>query len=58
MSEQLQIFPSERPVWIDELWQRIGPDRRKDAVAILAQMARDALAEPVKMGIQEECNES
>jgi hypothetical protein len=58
MSEQLQLFPPERPVWINRLWQRIDPNRRQAIVAILAQMARDALAVPATRRTREERDES
>jgi hypothetical protein len=58
MSEQLQLFKPERPVWIDRVWQRIDPERRQELVAILAQMATDALTDPMARQAKERSDES
>jgi hypothetical protein len=46
MSEQLHLFSHKKPAWIERVWERIEPKRRQEVVAILAQMASDALTQP------------
>ena len=43
MSEQLLLFERKKPAWIDRIWQTIDPRKQDETVAVLAQMARDAL---------------
>jgi hypothetical protein len=57
MSEQLPLFSRKRPAWIARFWQTIDPKRRREVVAILAQMASDALTRPAERQEKEHSDE-
>jgi hypothetical protein len=48
MSEQLPLFDLPRPTWLGRLLGRVGPEKRREVISILAEMVRVSLApEPV-----------
>jgi len=48
MSEQLPLFDLPQPTRIGRLLGRAGPEKRREVISILAEMARVSLApEPV-----------
>jgi hypothetical protein len=45
VNEQTFLFQPEQDVWIDRLWPRVPAATRQQILAILAEMAKTALAE-------------
>jgi hypothetical protein len=45
MSEQLLLFDRKRSAWIERVWKTIDPKQRQETIAILSEMARDALTD-------------
>jgi len=43
MSKQRLLFQPQRSPWVDQLWRRIPPKRRRQIIAVLAEMARITL---------------
>lgn len=43
MSEQWLLFDLVNLQWVVRVWERIGADKRKQLVAILAEMGRSAV---------------
>jgi hypothetical protein len=43
MSKQRLLFQPQRRPWVDQLWRRIPPKRRREIIAVLAEMARITL---------------
>ena len=48
MSEQDHLFAKPSPSWIEAVWRTIAADRRREALAILAEMGRCALGTRVR----------
>ena len=45
MKEQKFLFQQEQEAWIDKLWPRVPAATRRQILAVLAEMAKTALAE-------------
>jgi hypothetical protein len=58
MSEQLLLFDQKKPAWIERVWKTVDPKHRQEAIAILAEMARDALTDGAGAREKERCDES
>jgi hypothetical protein len=43
MSEQLLLFSRKKPAWMERLWETLDSKQRHEVIAVLAQMASDAL---------------
>lgn len=43
MSKQRLLFQPQRRPWVDLLWRRIPAKRRREIIAVLAEMARITL---------------
>jgi hypothetical protein len=43
MSEQLLLFSREKPAWMERFWETLDSKERHEVIAVLAQMASDAL---------------
>jgi len=57
MSKQLSLFDPRIQPWVQRLWKRIDPERRRQVLVILAGMARSSLSaqEALKpMGVADE----
>jgi TorA maturation chaperone TorD len=53
MSQQRSLFETETAPWVVRLWDTIDPEKRREVLAILAEMARDdlvAVCSPGKEG--------
>ena len=44
MNEQKLLFQPDQDVWIERLWRRVPAATRRQMLAILAEMAKAALA--------------
>jgi hypothetical protein len=44
MSEQLRMFEPELPSWVEGVWCKIDPDKRRELIAILAEMGKSVLS--------------
>ena len=58
MSEQLFLFEPPQRRWIARLWRRLGPHQRRQALALLAEMARGSLRKSPKRGGEGRSDES
>ncbi len=58
MSEQLFLFEPPQRRWITRLWQRLGPQKRQQTLALLAEMARGSLRKNPKRGVEGRSDES
>lgn len=47
MNEQKLLFQPDQDVWIERLWRRVPAATRRQVLAILAEMAKAALAKAV-----------
>ncbi len=52
MSEQIPLFETESPSWVELVWQKVDVKKREEIVAVLVEMARSTLA--VKEGLSKE----
>jgi hypothetical protein len=43
MSGQLELFEKLTPMWVNRMWRTMSPERRREAIAILAEIARTSL---------------
>lgn len=43
MSQQRSLFETGTAPWVVRLWDTIDPEKRREVLAILAEMARDDL---------------
>ena len=43
MSQQRSLFDTGTAPWVVRLWDTIGPEKRQEVLAIVAEMARDDL---------------
>jgi hypothetical protein len=44
MSEQIRMFEPELPNWVEKVWCKIDPDKRRELIAILAEMGKSVLS--------------
>ena len=44
MTQQLRLLELATDRWIAELWKTVDPDRRREVVRILAEMAGESLS--------------
>lgn len=59
MSKPLLLFDPQLQAWIHRIWLRIDPERRRQILSILAEMARASLtAQPPARQRQEKTNAS
>lgn len=56
--EQRLLFELRSPTWIDLLWRRIPPDKRREAISLLAAMARRSLSSQRTREAKERTHES
>jgi len=40
---QLDLFSLDQRRWVEALWRQCGPEKRKEVIALLAEMARRTL---------------
>ena len=43
MSEQLKLFERRDKIWVQRLWESVGPGCRSEVIEVLAQMAKALL---------------
>ena len=43
MNEQMLLFDSRDKTWIERIWDRITPDRRREVILALAEMGRQTV---------------
>ncbi len=51
MSQQLPLFERKQAIWVDHMWRGADPEKRREILAILAEIGRCAIApssEPTK----------
>ena len=58
MSQQRSLFELSTAPWVVRLWESVDPERRREVLALLAEMARDALVAPRPIGREGEKHES
>ena len=58
MSRQLPLFDRSIPPWVRRLWDRIDPEKRRQILVILADMARSSLAPTQSLKPKEASDES
>ena len=58
MSKQLLLFDPQLQGWIHRIWLRIDPERRRQILSILAEMARASLTAQPARRRQEETDAS
>lgn len=56
--EQRLLFELRSPTWIDLLWRRIPPEKRREAISLLAEMARRSLSSQRPREAKERTHES
>jgi hypothetical protein len=57
MSKQLSLFDPRTPIWVQQLWDRIDAERRRQILSILSTMARTSLAKKFLKKSKEAANE-
>jgi hypothetical protein len=57
MSKQLSLFDPRTPIWVQQLWDRIDAERRRQILSILSTMARTSLASTRLQKPKEAANE-
>jgi len=58
MSKQLLLFDPQLQAWIHRIWLWIDPERRRQLLSILAEMARASLTAQLARRGQEKTNAS
>lgn len=48
MSEQLRLFEHDLGSWVERVWTKADTERRREIIALLAEMGRCALEEQRK----------
>ena len=56
--EQRLLFELRSPTWTERLWRQVPPDRRRKAIALLAEMARRSLSSRRTRKAKEDTHES
>ena len=57
MSRQRQLFEDDPRDWVDAVWKSAGGERKREVLALLAEMGRSALAAEVRTA-QEDKNDA
>jgi hypothetical protein len=58
MSQQRSLFEIGTAPWVVQLWDTIDPEKRREILAILAEMARDNLVALGPISLEDENHES
>ena len=58
MSRQRKLFEDDPQDWSDAIWRTAGSERKREVLALLAEMGRTALAPEVCTAPEDNDNES
>jgi len=58
MSEQLRLFERGLGSWVERVWTKVDSDRRREIVAVLAEMGRCTLEQQGESAKEVKPNES